>query len=205
MAKVSSPRSTGKLKQRVVGTVVLVALFIIIVLILPSRDDGGAEVLEMVEIPPKPTNFNVKVLPIKVPESPRKPKIILQQAVRLAQDEPNPGAKSGLEPAATQKLVKKPAVKIANDAKAKTPTVSVAQEWVIQVGSFSTKENAAGLHDRLKADNYKVFVKEVKSSSGSSYRVLIGPNADRAKLEPFKVKLENLLDAPALIKAYETK
>jgi len=201
MAKVSSPRSTGKLKQRVVGTVVLVALFIIVVLILPSRNDGEAEVLKAIEIPPKPANFNVKVLPIEVPSPPRKPKIIPQQAVGSAQDEPNSSAESSSESAVIQKLAKKPDVKITNDAKAKTPTVSVAQEWVIQVGSFSTKENAAGLHDRLKADNYKVFVKEVKSSSGSSYRVLIGPNADRAKLEPFKVKLENLLDAPALIKA----
>ncbi len=205
MAKASSPRSTGKMKQRVVGTAVLVALFIIIVLVLPSRDDGVIEVLETVEIPPRPANFNVKVLPIEVPRLPRKPKMTQQQATSSVQDEPNSSAESDSASVTMQKLAKQADVKTANDAKAKTPTVSADQEWVIQVGSFSTKKNAAALYDRLKTDNYKVFIDEAKSSGGSSYRVLVGPNTDRAKLEPFKVKLEKLLDAPALIKAYGTK
>lgn len=199
MAKASSPQNSGKTKQRIVGTAVLVALFVIIVLILPSREDNEVEVLQRVEIPPKPADLKVKVLPIEKPKPPRE--------VKIPKDLPADPVVAKPETPAQPEPVKTPEV-----AKAEPPTKPVAEktppvttdggEWVIQVGSFSSAENANAVRDRLKADNYKVFVDEIKVAGVSSHRVLVGPNPDRAKLEPFKVKLEKLLNAPAIIKSY---
>ncbi|PCH61037.1 MAG: hypothetical protein COC05_02215 [Gammaproteobacteria bacterium] len=218
MATASSPKSAGKTKQRVVGTAVLVALFIIIVLILPSQNEEETEVLQVVEIPPKPANHNVKVLPIEVPKPARLPnmpkepgatasasdKIKLKLEPKLkpkpAASKPEVVEKLQVAEKLPDKLVKSPEKLVATAPKTKQ---SVGQKWVIQVGSFSSKENAEVLRDRLKADNYKVFIDEVSSNGQLNFRVLVGPNADRTKLEPFKIKLEKLLSAPAIIKSYE--
>ena len=184
MAKVSSPQTSGTTKQRIVGTAVLVALLIIIVLILPSREDEEVEVLQRVEIPPKPADLKVKVLAIEKPKPPRQFTIPKDLPVEPVSDKP--------------KSVKEPAVAKTQPA----PVTNDGGDWVIQVGSFSSSENANALYARLKADNYKVFVDQITVAGVPSHRVLIGPNPDRAKLEPFKVKLEKLLDAPAIIKSY---
>lgn len=209
MATASSPKSAGKTKQRVVGTAVLVALFIIIVLILPSRNEEEIKVLQVVEIPPKPVNHNVKVLAIEVPKPPRRPNVPKEPGAIA----PSPGkTESKPEPkpvASKPAIVAKSPDKSVDQAPEKPAEIApktgqkANQNWVIQVGSFSSKENARALRDRLKADNYKVFVGEVNSNGQLNFRVLIGPNADRTKLEPFKVKLEKLLNAPAIIKSYE--
>lgn len=190
MAKASSPQNSGKTKQRIVGTAVLVALFVIIVLILPSREDDEVEVLQRVEIPPKPADLKVKVLPIAKPKPPRE--------VNIPEDLPADPVVAQPEPVEVAKA-EPPTKPVAE----KTPSATTdGGEWVIQVGSFSSAENANAVRDRLKADNYKVFVDEIKVAGVSSHRVLVGPNPDRAKLEPFKVKLEKLLNAPAIIKSY---
>ncbi len=200
MATASSLQSTGKTKQRVVGTAVLVALFIIIVLILPSRNGEEPEVLQAVEIPPKPADLNVKVLPFEVPKPPRQP-VFAEEPDTVPAPAPAPN-NSAAKPNSVEGQARA-VPKLHNAAPKRVPVDNANQQWVIQVGSFSSKENAVALRDRLKSDNYKVFVDKVSSHGKPSYRVLIGPNANRAKLEPFKVKLEKLLNAPALIKAYE--
>ncbi|MBL1432659.1 MAG: hypothetical protein COC09_02640 [Gammaproteobacteria bacterium] len=205
MANASSPQSTGKTKQRIVGTVVLVALFIIIVLILPSRDDEEIEVLQRVDIPPKPANHTVKVLPIEKPKPPRKPTIPkdFPTDFSVATDQPKP--KIEPKPAGQPKAVIDSSKAAGGSSVALTPVLNANQEWVIQVGSFSSTDNANALRDRLKADNYKVFVEKGVSSGVVNYRVLVGPNADRTKLEPFLAKLEKLLGARSIIKSYESK
>lgn len=209
MAKASSPQTSGTTKQRIVGTAVLVALFIIIVLILPSREDEEVEVLQRVEIPPKPADLKVKVLPIEKPKPPRQLNIPKDLPAEPVSKSPKPLEPQATEPAKEAATAKAEPVKTAPTpaiASTKpTPATNEGGEWVIQVGSFSSAENAGALHDRLKADNYKVFVEKITIAGVPSHQVLIGPNPDRAKLEPFKAKLEKLLDAPAIIKSYAAK
>lgn len=207
MAKARSSQSAGKAKQRIVGATVLVAIFVIIVLILPSQNQEETEVLQAVEIPPKPENLNVKVLPIEIPQPPREPKPVKP----IASIEPVPTSPPETSDSPETEVAPEPPVdtasteKIAAVEETPSPAVSAkqAEQWVIQVGSFSSRENAEQLRDRLKADNYKVFVQEVSANGSSSFRVNVGPNPDRSKLEPFKAKLEKLLNASAIIKAYE--
>lgn len=202
MAKANSENPAGKAKQRIVGTVVLIAIFVIIVLILPSRQEAEVEVLKAVDIPPKPENLNVKILPIEVPEPPRQPRNAKPPG-ETRPSAPEPGeSKAKVEPAP---VISAPVEAVTQEpvTPAGAREATTEQSWVIQVGSFSSKENADALRDRLKADNYKAFVYEAEADSVASYRVYIGPNSDRTKLEPFKTKLEKLLNTSAIIKAYK--
>lgn len=46
--------------------------------------------------------------------------------------------------------------------------------YSVQVGYFSVKDNAYGLHDALKQKKYDVFIEKVRTRTGTRYRVLIG-------------------------------
>lgn len=58
--------------------------------------------------------------------------------------------------------------------------------WIVQVGSFASRENAEAMVSRLKKGELKAFLREFKSNGDSIYRVLVGPfvrqtEADDAK------------------------
>ncbi|TNF35382.1 MAG: hypothetical protein EP315_05960 [Gammaproteobacteria bacterium] len=62
--------------------------------------------------------------------------------------------------------------------------------WALQVGSFSEQGNAQVLQDQLRAKGYPAYIDEQKSSSGSAFRVRIGPELDRERLEKLRLKLD---------------
>lgn len=58
--------------------------------------------------------------------------------------------------------------------------------WIVQVGSFASQQNAQAMVSRLKKGNLKAFMRDFKSNGDSIYRVLVGPfvrqtEADEAK------------------------
>ena len=62
--------------------------------------------------------------------------------------------------------------------------------WALQVGSFSEQGNAQVLQDQLRAKGYPAYIDEQKLSSGSAFRVRIGPELDRERLEKLRLKLD---------------
>jgi len=52
-----------------------------------------------------------------------------------------------------------------------------AGQWYVQLGSFSSSQNAEGLAKKLKARGFDATIR--KSSNGKMSRVLVGPRADR--------------------------
>lgn len=81
-----------------------------------------------------------------------------------------------------------------NAAPAESIAVEVAESvktaeranWIVQVGSFASQENAAAMVNRLKKGELKAFMRDFKSNGDSIYRVLVGPfvrqtEADDAK------------------------
>ena len=90
------------------------------------------------------------------------------------------------------------------DIHAKPPeaTVPLAETWIIQVGAFSSQANADGLRNRLKGDGYAAFVKPMKVSSRTLYKVYVGPEIRRYRLEQQKSELERKYKVKALILQY---
>ena len=83
-----------------------------------------------------------------------------------------------------------------------TATVPLAEAWVIQVGAFSSEQNAQGLRDKLKAAGYTAFVKGIKGGNGPLFKVYVGPEIRRAQMEQQKTELERKYNLKALILKY---
>ncbi len=68
--------------------------------------------------------------------------------------------------------------------------------WVVQVGSFSQSKSAEDLVARLRLAGLSAFSEKVSSSTGTAYKVRIGPELDRDKAAQLarKVKAEHQLD-----------
>ncbi len=76
-------------------------------------------------------------------------------------------------------------------AAAPRPTVPVAgaEGWVVQLGSFASKDNAESLAKGLRAKGYRAFVSEFRGSGRVLYRVRVGPEQDRARAETIAARL----------------
>ena len=62
--------------------------------------------------------------------------------------------------------------------------------WTLQVGSFENEENAVRLRDRLRDGGYRAYSTTVKTDSGITSRVLVGPMLQRAKLTDVSKEIE---------------
>lgn len=83
----------------------------------------------------------------------------------------------------------------ADSAPVSTPADPLVR-WVVQVGSFSSSKSAEALVAKLRLSGLTAFSEKVTSTSGSVYKVRIGPELDREKATELarKVKLEHHLD-----------
>jgi DedD protein len=66
---------------------------------------------------------------------------------------------------------------------------STAKGWAVQLGSFSSRENATKLVQELNAKGYKAFVSRFDSGGKVHHRVRVGPEATRARADALAAKL----------------
>jgi len=66
---------------------------------------------------------------------------------------------------------------------------SSIQAWALQVGSFNEEANALTLKDKLMAKRFPAYVDPLKTPKKTVYRVRIGPELDRSRLEKLKQKV----------------
>ena len=75
--------------------------------------------------------------------------------------------------------------------------------FVIQLGSFSNKENAQKLVAKLKSSGYKAYLKVAKSNGKDIHRVLVGPILKRKQAEAKIDALNKLSTLKAIILVYD--
>lgn len=71
--------------------------------------------------------------------------------------------------------------------------------WVVQVGSFSSEENARRLLKKLQDGGYPAFVEPVKQNSETVYRVRVGPELLRSEAGSLKDKLTRELKMEGML------
>jgi DedD protein len=98
---------------------------------------------------------------------------------------PSPAVESpAVEPPVTEPPVaEKPAVE---------PRVGLTA-WVIQVGSFSSRENAEKLVQQIREMKYAAFMEQADVDGKTVYRVKVGPEVDRKLADKMLVSLNNEL------------
>lgn len=182
----------GRLKQRLVGAVVLIALAVIFIPMLLS---GGREIDMPVfgsNVPERSTEItNIQHIEIENTQAASQP--VNPKRIPIAEGMPEPKIVKEKKTtsivdtivALTKEEEKKPVVK--NNV------------WAVQVGSFAKKSNALGLKDKLRKKKIHAFVERVMKNNKAVYRVRVGPEITRKKAEALKIKLKKEFKLSGLV------
>jgi cell division septation protein DedD len=79
----------------------------------------------------------------------------------------------------------------------------LAYGFVIQLGSFSNKENSIKLRDSLRSKGFVTFVDMVDSENITSFRVRVGPFVSESDAEVNKTKIKRVMNINGLVKPHE--
>jgi DedD protein len=163
--------------ERMVGAVVLVLLLVVVApALLDGRRASDHEIRESAADGPIRTEIIVLNAPpggreVSPPVTDAKPVKSVVQPTRVAASKSAPAAKMQAAPAIEQK------------ASPRRDSTSQIEGYAVQIGSFGNKDNADQVAAGLSGEGYAVFVMQVKTATGSVYRVNAGPRATRDAAE----------------------
>lgn len=174
-----------RVKQRVIGAIVLCSLAIIFVPLTLDLQYQPEAYTYTAPIPPLPDKFKSLTLPLDAPTSIKS----------STHDTPlniqnNPNAKNSKSPTTLAKTEN-------NQSNSVLP-----RAWIIQLGSFSEEKNALALQMRLQKQGFHAFVEDESDQQVRSFRVRIGPEVTRAGADAVKNKLQKQLNLQAVVMAY---
>lgn len=195
-----------QLKQRLIGAVVLVSLAVIFVpLILEGPDD---ELIPQSHDIPTPPELDYRAsMDLQLPEAdvPEPSSSATAPATPEPAPEPEPEPASQPEIATTRLQQPESAQVEAPQpeppaAAAKPPRSDApAPGWYAQLGSFGQQANAAALRDTLGKAGFAAQLQMVDTGKGTSYRVLAGPEPDRASAESLLRKLGDRMKTTGIV------
>jgi DedD protein len=183
------------MKERIIGAVVLV---VFAVLVVPVFLDGPSEDEEIVS--------QAVTLPGQDPEERRRQTIVLErdreqpvpasqlpaptQAAPVVLEEASPPARDAEQ--AVEKSDPPPADPVpaaTKPAAAEPAATSATGMFAVQLGSFSSQENAERLAADLRNQGYAAFLSQVESGDRQLHRVRVGPQKDRESAEAVAAQL----------------
>lgn len=193
-------------KQRMVGALVLVALAVIFLPMLFSRQDEQRQVVvEAPAAPQTPTVPQVQVEPVVVPEpqalpeepvpsdadvaAQQAPSMPVQPSVPVVKPAPAVAPAPAAPAVAAKPAAPAPAPKPVAPQPAAPGKPDVGQSridpnglpitWSIQLASLANRESAEALQKKLRAQGYNAYI---RSADGKN-RVFIGPLIERAEAD----------------------
>ena len=204
-------------KHRILGAIIVVSLAVIFLPMILS--DSNA--------PPRPGVPASKLSEAPQPETKvfRMPAASLQSTpapttagVGASQPETTTFREPVIEPAAPtsaashaktleQKVPNKPVSappreQVASQGVTKPDTQSKAEGWILQVGTFSSDENAKRLRDRLQKDGFLVNLQNVELKGRKVVRVRVGPFRQKHVAMEARAKIEKEVGLEGVILAY---
>ena len=202
-------------KQRMVGALVLVALAVIFLPMLFSRQDEQRQVtVDAPAMPHAPELSQVQVEPVAVPEPQALPQEPVPSDDEIAQQEapstsvaptasvaPVPVAKPAVPaPVPVAKASTPPAQPIAaaptkpDTTQSRIDANGLSVSWSIQVASLANRESAENLQKTLRSQGYNAYI---RSADGKN-RVFVGPLIERAEAD----RLRDLLSRQHNLKGF---
>jgi len=191
------------LKQRLVGAIVLVALGVIFV---PLILEGPSQTLvpEM-EALPEPEEHVISAplesfpAPDAIPAAP-------DTAVILADPQPAAVSEAPAEPpqpVAEPEPEPEPEPVVPEPEPENKPAKSEPLgSWVVQMGSFSSEQNALRLRDKLRKNGFTAQVEKARIEGKSRFRVRVGPFLERAEAEQSRKQIQDKLTLKGRVLSY---
>ena len=212
-----------RLKQRLVGAIVLVSLAVVFVPMLLDTPHDLREEPPAAPIPERPQDrFESGVtIPLGEPETPRLDAEVEREHGRSAsggdaasRPVPSEAPASVSIRAPTESPASAPAGgsadasasaprSRASPARSETASPTAASDgWAVQLGSFRESKNALALRDRLRAKGYPSFIESGASAQGRISRVFVGPASDRERAEDSVAKLRREMRLEGIVVPY---
>ena len=162
------------LKERIIGAIVLVAVAVLVVPVFLDGPPADEDMIsERVPLPGQGEQKNQTVVLDRdrdepVPPQPT-PETTPQQAppVVQAQTESQDTAAEPIQSAG-----------------------SATGMWAVQLGSFSSQENAENLAADLRKQGFAAFLSQLSTLSGQLHRVRVGPQKDREAADAMAARLQ---------------
>ena len=180
------------LKERIIGAVVLVIFVVLVVpIFLDGPPDDGERVSQRVLLPGQ-EDQDTKTVVLNRERTEPIP-VANQQASKEPETQPEPVAEK--QRAAPDPVVEPVKATEAPKADPQIPrdepasSASTTGMWAVQLGSFSSKENAEKLAADLRKQGYAAFLSQLQTSTGPLHRVRIGPQKDRESAEQMAARL----------------
>lgn len=188
-------------KQRIVGTVVLLALGLIFLPII-FDGQGSYQIPVSSRIPEAP---EVPILPEPEPD---RPQIQIPERRTTANTdsddssivEQTPEVDTSAAATAVEVVESEPAFQ------REVPELGeegLPEGWVVRLGTFANGDNARALVERLQASGYKAYSRSVSGNQGQMTAVYVGPWLDRARVEEYQQQLQEQFQLAGMIVRYE--
>ncbi|MCW8962869.1 MAG: SPOR domain-containing protein [Gammaproteobacteria bacterium] len=132
------------------------------------------------------------IKPIESPEE-----IVGQQGTDLRKSE----VKKPEKPVEPRKPVK-PKVVAKTAPPPPLPGPSMVTAWVVQVGSFSSRESAISLRNRIRKQGFAAFVESFDKNGKPSHRVRVGPETTRSRSENTLTALKKKMQLEGIVVTY---
>ena len=149
------------LQQRLLGAILLVALGVIFIPVLLDGSGFKSRQGRSIQMPPEPEFPPLSEIELKPVAPVRK------------QEETTPAP------------VEEPQSRPPEKTELKQPV----KAFSLQVSTVTIKDNAYALRDKLRSRGYSAYVETRTRNGKTSYRVRIGPELDKSKLEKMKKTL----------------
>lgn len=174
------------LKQRIVGALVLVALAVIFLPMLFSREDELRQVsVDAPAMPERPVMPEIELEPVSVPEPVAEDEVppvepVPQTPAEALADVAPPAAVA--QPAQSQAVVPQ---KVEEKAASGLDANNLPVSWSVQLASLSSRAGAEKLQQTLRSKGYNAYI---RSFDGMN-RVFVGPVIERAEADRLRDQL----------------
>jgi DedD protein len=208
----------SRAKQRLTGAVILAALF---VLLVPELLKGPRETAAPAGAPSEEgmrrytIDLNASTPPARADNpAAQEPPVALPPVAENTQPRAAPGESAApagqpeeVAPVAAPSAVPAkpvPAPAAATPVPVETPRPAIAApvergSFVVQLGSFSSRDNATRLVRDMTAKGFAAFVAPITSGGRELYRVRVGPTRDRASAEALAAQLRRVGQSGAIV------
>ncbi len=204
---------TSALKNRLVGTIIIVALAVIF---LPDFLDGKKQTnrepfVSVPANPPKKPIVEPESFPSERVAKAAVPPVEIEDETAL-DDEPVYTEAREIANSGEATTEKAPQVNTFEEDELASQTVvdtkSAADDdagWVIQLGSFRHEKNVKALLAKLEKAGYRAFSRKIQTSSGPLNKVFVGPDLDKQKLESALPHLKELTNLKGKVTTFKVE
>lgn len=201
------------LKQRIIGAVVLViAAVVFLPMLLTGQDETTRVEVDVPEPPALDDREITLAAPVELPE----PEPVAEIPPSLPEPAAPPAEPVAPAPApAAPPMVTAPSAPPsappaaappapAPAAPSTPPAAPASGNWVIQLGSFSSAENAEALRQTLRTQGYNAYTVAARVGGNAITRVFVGPVVERDEANRLRDELARRQGNKGLVVAYDS-